>query len=113
MPDHVHLACFVPPAIAVALFIKAVKGGSAHFVNHLPDVQGNFGRCLYWQPGYWGMTYTKRDLPRIVAMWTIRSSTIGKAHCSANWNTFLQSRRDFPSRKISPAIHCRVRNKIH
>ncbi len=66
MPDHVHLACFVPPAISVASFLKAIKGGSAHFVNHLPDVLANVGLCLYWQPGYWGMTYTERDLPRVV-----------------------------------------------
>lgn len=56
----------MPPALAVASFLKTIKGSSAHFVNHLPDVQANIGHCLYWPPGYWGMTYTQRDLPRVV-----------------------------------------------
>ena len=66
MPDHIHLACSVPPAVGVSGFLKRIKGGSAHFVNHLPDVRAHVGRCLYWQPNYGGMTYTARDLPRII-----------------------------------------------
>ncbi len=63
MPDHVHLACTLPTYLAIADFLEAIKGSSAHFINHLPD--GAF--CLYWQPGYGALTFAKRDLPRIVA----------------------------------------------
>jgi putative transposase len=63
MPDHVHLVCSVPPSIAVAAVMKQLKGASAHFVNHHPELEGR----LYWQDGYGVLTLAKRDLPRVVA----------------------------------------------
>ncbi len=64
--DHVHLACSLPTTLSVSVFMKTIKGASAHFVNRLPDVEAGVGKCLYWQPGFGGMTYASRDLPRLV-----------------------------------------------
>lgn len=61
MPDHVHLACSLPTHLAVADFIEAIKGSSAHFINHRPSSASQ----LYWQSGYGVLTFSKRDLPRI------------------------------------------------
>ena len=66
MPDHIHVACSLPTTISIGAFMKGIKGGSAHFVNHLPDVRADVRRCLYWQPGFGGRTYTERDLPHII-----------------------------------------------
>jgi putative transposase len=63
MPDHLHLACTLPTNLAIANFLEAIKGSSAHFINHLPDA----GYQLYWQTGYGALTFTRRDLSRIVA----------------------------------------------
>lgn len=63
MPDHVHLACTLPANLSIAAFLATIKGSSAHFINHLPDAEYQ----LYWQPGYGALTFTKRELPRIVA----------------------------------------------
>jgi putative transposase len=62
MPDHVHLACSLPTHLAVADFIEAIKGSSAHYINHdssSPDQ-------LYWQSGYGVLTFSRRDLPVVV-----------------------------------------------
>lgn len=63
MPDHVHLACTVPPMVALSDLMHRLKGSSAHLVNHLP------GRnlALAWQPGYGALTFAKRDLERVTA----------------------------------------------
>lgn len=61
--NHVHLACSIPPALSVAELLKQVKGASAHFVNHHAELQGR----LYWQDGYGALTFSRRDLPRVVS----------------------------------------------
>jgi putative transposase len=62
MPDHVHLVCSLPTHLAVAEFVEAIKGASAHFINHRPGLSAH----LYWQCGYGVLTFSKRDLPRVV-----------------------------------------------
>jgi len=61
--DHVHLVCSVPPKIPVAELLDKIKGGSSHYMNHLE----NSSHVLYWQAGYGGLTFGKKDLKRIVA----------------------------------------------
>jgi REP-associated tyrosine transposase len=63
MPDHVLLACTLPTKLALADFLEATKGSSAHFINHLPQAKS----VLYWHSGYGALSFSKRDLPRIVA----------------------------------------------
>jgi len=67
MPDHLHLACSLPMTLAPSDFMEQVKGGSAHFINHHPDLRNNLQICLYWQPGCGALTYAKSELPRVVA----------------------------------------------
>jgi putative transposase len=33
MPDHLHLIVSIPPSLAIAQFIKLIKGSSSHFIN--------------------------------------------------------------------------------
>jgi REP element-mobilizing transposase RayT len=63
MLDHLHLACTLPTNLAIADFIEVIKGSSAHFINHLP----NHDLRLYWQTGYGALTFSRRDLPRVIA----------------------------------------------
>ena len=63
MPDHVHLACTLPPTLAVADLAHKIKGGSALFINHLPVADYS----LAWQPGYGALTYARRDWNYVIA----------------------------------------------
>ncbi len=56
-------ACTLPTHLALSDFVEMVKGSSAHFVNHLPALEFK----LYWQGGYGALTFSRRDLPRVVA----------------------------------------------
>ena len=67
MPDHVHLACTAPPAIAVSEFLQKIKGASAHFINQKAAQEHRLQACLYWQPGFGGLTYTQHELPGLIA----------------------------------------------
>lgn len=60
--DHSHLVCSVPARIAVSEFVEKIKGASSHYVNHLEELANN----LYWQAGYGGLTFARKDLPRVV-----------------------------------------------
>src|SRR5437899_9093277 len=61
--DHRHLVCSIPPTIAVADFVDKIKGASSHYINHVDGKDWS----LYWQPGYGGFTFAKKDLARVVA----------------------------------------------
>lgn len=63
MPDHIHLACSVPPRLSVTDFVQQVKGASSYFINHQDEIEGQ----LFWQEGYGVLTFSKNDLPRIVS----------------------------------------------
>ena len=65
-PDHLHLACSLPPKLSVADFMQKIKGSSSHFINHLPEVQEDVTVGLYWQPGYGWLTFSKKELPRVM-----------------------------------------------
>ena len=61
--DHSHLAASLPTSLAIADLLETTKGASSHLVNHLPDPEWR----LYWQEGYGALTFSKRDLPVVVA----------------------------------------------
>jgi len=63
MPDHVHLACTLPTRLSIAEFMHDLKGSAARFINQLPEERFR----LYWQPGYGALTFSRRNLPRVVA----------------------------------------------
>ena len=60
--DHIHLVAAIPPRFAVAEVVKALKGGSSHYLNH-------YGHSVdfAWQRGYGVFTLGERQLPDAVA----------------------------------------------
>jgi len=47
--DHIHLIVSIPPTLAIAEFVKKIKGSSAHYLNQaLSASLDKFG----WQEGY-------------------------------------------------------------
>lgn len=62
--EHLHLAASIPPTIALAAAVGAMKGASSHAVNHLA---GQAGRHFKWQDGYGAVSFGERSLPAIVA----------------------------------------------
>jgi len=56
MPDHVHLIVTIPPMIALAQFVKNLKGSSSHLMTH------TFKLDFAWQSGYGAFTISERNL---------------------------------------------------
>jgi putative transposase len=65
MPDHVHLAVSIPPSLAIAEFVRAVKSKSSLEINqaHQLEALSRFG----WQAEYGLLSFGQRSLPSIVA----------------------------------------------
>ena len=89
MPDHVHLACSVPPSLSMSQVIKDLKGKSAHFINHMPAG----AHYMAWQPGYGLLTFSKRDLRYVVSYVNNQkqhhadsSLTVALERCSSEFN---------------------------
>jgi putative transposase len=60
--DHVHVAVCIPPKIAVADWVRNIKGITAHEINTMfPDLQTHFR----WQRGYGVLTFGAKMLPTI------------------------------------------------
>ena len=90
MADHVHLAVSLPTDLSVADFMETIKDASSHFINQsLPEAG-----CLYWQPGYGLLTFTKDDLPRIVRYIErqktrhVSGNLLAKMERVADWEVF-------------------------
>ncbi|XGV95439.1 MAG: IS200/IS605 family transposase [Leptolyngbya sp. BL-A-14] len=59
--DHVHLVVSIPPKLAIADFVKHIKGGSAHDLNHsYPGASSKFG----WQNEYGVFLLGSKQLDR-------------------------------------------------
>jgi putative transposase len=58
--DHMHVAVCIPPRIAVAEWVRQVKGISAHTVN---DLFPNLDIRFQWQRGYGVLTFGAKHLP--------------------------------------------------
>ena len=59
MPDHVHLAVSIPPALSVADCVRHFKGASSRRIN------GDF-RAFAWQAEYGAISVGERSLPRVI-----------------------------------------------
>ena len=59
--DHLHLVVAIPPTIAVAEFVRQVKGFSSYQINR--EFEGTFA----WQSEYGAFTLGKHGLPRAIA----------------------------------------------
>ena len=62
MPDHLHIACCVPPTLALSAFVKSIKAKSSYYVNRLDG----FRHYMAWQPGYGVLTFSKQELETVV-----------------------------------------------
>ncbi|MEM8640653.1 MAG: IS200/IS605 family transposase [Cyanobacteria bacterium P01_G01_bin.54] len=62
--DHIHLVVSIPPKLAVSEFVRRVKGGSAHYINHLSEEPGIL---LKWQEGYGVFSLGGKQLERAKA----------------------------------------------
>jgi len=61
-PDHVHLVVSLPPKVAPAVFIGAVKGSASRYLNQSsPALQG-----FRWQTEYSVLSLSQQQLPKIV-----------------------------------------------
>jgi len=60
--DHVHVVAAIPPAIAVADFVREIKTGSSRAVNK----SGLLDRPFHWQLGYGAFTLNPFDLTEIL-----------------------------------------------
>ena len=65
MPDHRHLAVSIPPRLAIADFMRRIKGESSHLLNHSAGRDG--GSWFGWQAEYGAISFGDGSLPRIVA----------------------------------------------
>lgn len=61
--DHVHVAVMIRPRIAVATWVRQIKGVSAHEVNRqFPHQETHFR----WQGSYSVQTFGKKTLPFVL-----------------------------------------------
>lgn len=61
--DHIHVVVSIPPKLAIADFVKNIKGSSAHYLNqHLPAAEK-----FAWQEGYGVFSLGSKQLQRAVA----------------------------------------------
>jgi putative transposase len=56
MPDHIHLVASIPPTIAVAEYIRKIKGSSSNYLNKI------MGNRFQWQNGYGVFTVGVKNL---------------------------------------------------
>ena len=58
--DHLHTAVCIPPHMAVAEWVRNIKGISTHTINdRFPDLEVRF----QWQRGYGVLTFGAKVLP--------------------------------------------------
>lgn len=62
--DHIHLVTSIPPSLAIAEFVKHIKGSSAHRFNQdSPPTSAKFG----WQRGYGVFSLGGKQLDEAIA----------------------------------------------
>ena len=60
--DHVHVAVSIPPKVAVAEWVRNIKGITAHEINTMfPDLETRFR----WQRSYGVLTFGAKMLPTV------------------------------------------------
>lgn len=80
--DHIHLVVAIPPKYAVADIVKSLKGGSAHYVNHVICPADSFA----WQRGYGCLTVGEKQLPVAEAYVRIQK----RHHAENSTNAWLE-----------------------
>ncbi len=59
--DHIHVVASVPPTITLSEFVRNLKGGSSHFLNHQLSLPRPFG----WQSEYGVLSFDGRLLEKM------------------------------------------------
>jgi putative transposase len=62
MPDHIHLIVSIPPKIAIAEFVKRIKGSSARYINQSEPIQ-----TFVWQREYSVFSLGSQQTDRAIA----------------------------------------------
>jgi putative transposase len=62
MPDHIHLIVSIPPKIAIAEFVKRIKGSSARYINQSESIQ-----TFAWQREYSVFSLGSKQTDRAIA----------------------------------------------
>ncbi len=60
--DHVHILVSIPPDVRISDFIRDIKGGSSHLVNHEMGLDAPF----YWQRGAGVISISSHDKVRVI-----------------------------------------------
>jgi REP element-mobilizing transposase RayT len=63
MPDHVHLAASIPPALAIAKVVGRLKGAATDTINETVAQDDHFA----WQAEYGALSFGEKNLPAVVA----------------------------------------------
>lgn len=85
--DHIHVAVSITTSVAVAEWVKQVKGLSAHEVNHLfPSLE----KLFRWQNGYGVLTFGAKNLSFVVEY--INQQKIH--HASQTYDNYLEHKED-------------------
>lgn len=59
--DHVHLAVSIPPSLAIAAAVRALKGNSTRLIRE------DFGTTFGWQSDYGVNSFGEQQLPPVVS----------------------------------------------
>jgi putative transposase len=59
--DHEHILVSIPPDVRISDFLRDVKGGSSHLINHEMALDTPF----YWQRGCGVISISNRDKARV------------------------------------------------
>ena len=63
MPDHVHLAASIPPALALATVVGRIKGAASRAINETVAHADRFA----WQAEYGALSFGEKNLPAVIA----------------------------------------------
>ena len=61
--DHIHMVVSIPPKLAIAGLVKALKGASSHDLNHQSSTLDIRTPHFAWQQGYGALTIGERHCP--------------------------------------------------
>ncbi|MGL4620087.1 IS200/IS605 family transposase [Chroococcidiopsis sp.] len=62
--DHIHIVVSIPPTLAIAEFVKKIKGSSSHHLNHSPKLDSE---KFAWQEGYGVFSMGSKQLEGAIA----------------------------------------------
>ena len=63
MEDHIHVVVSIPPTMAIADFVKNIKGSSSYYLNHTST---NTSNKFAWQEGYGVFSLGSKQLEQAV-----------------------------------------------